>query len=148
MENRAKAIVFGTFDGLHKGHVFFLKSAKKAVKMLIVIVARDKNVKRLKGKEPLKKEQERLKDVKELRIADLVELGDIDDFFKPLKKHRPDIIFLGYDQKSLGVENFARENGIKVARIAPYMPEKYKSSLINRQNNKRKAENKLQTALS
>ena len=39
-------MVFGTFDGLHKGHLNFFKQAKKLAQksFLIVSIARDLNV--------------------------------------------------------------------------------------------------------
>ena len=39
-------MVFGTFDGLHKGHINFFQQAVKLAKnsYLIVSIARDKNV--------------------------------------------------------------------------------------------------------
>ena len=41
-----RIMVFGTFDGLHKGHLNFFKQAKNFAEnsFLIVSVARDKNV--------------------------------------------------------------------------------------------------------
>ena len=55
-------MVFGTFDGLHKGHISFFKQAKNLIKnsFLIVSIARDKNVIKIKGKEPKLSENERL----------------------------------------------------------------------------------------
>jgi cytidyltransferase-like protein len=44
-------MVFGTFDFLHKGHLNFFKQARSLAKnpYLIASVARDYNVKRIKG---------------------------------------------------------------------------------------------------
>jgi len=52
---RTKIMVFGTFDGLHKGHLnFFWQARKLAVdSFLVVSIARDKNVIKIKGKSPL-----------------------------------------------------------------------------------------------
>ena len=51
-ENMEKIMVFGTFDGVHKGHINFFKQARVLSKnpYLIVSIARDKNVKKIKGK--------------------------------------------------------------------------------------------------
>ena len=45
-KKRTKIMIFGTFDGLHKGHLNFFKQAKNFIQnsFLIVSIARDKNV--------------------------------------------------------------------------------------------------------
>ena len=57
-----KIMVFGTFDGLHKGHIHFFNQAKNIVKnsFLIVSIARDKNVLKIKGKLPILNEIDRM----------------------------------------------------------------------------------------
>ena len=62
-KKRIKIMVFGTFDGLHKGHLDFFRQAKNFIKnsYLIVSIARDKNVKKIKGDMPLLREKERAK---------------------------------------------------------------------------------------
>ena len=40
-------VVAGTFDGIHPGHLSFLKQASELGNELVVIVARDKTVQRL-----------------------------------------------------------------------------------------------------
>ena len=43
-----KVMVFGTFDGLHEGHLDFFRQAREYGDYLIVAVARDVNVKKIK----------------------------------------------------------------------------------------------------
>ena len=50
-----KIIVFGTFDILHKGHLNLFKQAKQHGDYLMAVIARDKNVKKAKGKFPKNK---------------------------------------------------------------------------------------------
>ena len=45
-------MVFGSFDLVHKGHVNFLKQAKKLGDELIVVVARDDNIEKVKKRKP------------------------------------------------------------------------------------------------
>ena len=45
-----KVILFGTFDIFHKGHKNFLEQAQEFGDYLIVVIARDKTVKKIKGK--------------------------------------------------------------------------------------------------
>ena len=47
-----KVMIFGTFDKFHPGHINFLKQSEQYGDYLIVVVARDITVKKLKGKMP------------------------------------------------------------------------------------------------
>ncbi len=126
-------MVFGTFDVFHKGHKNFLEQAQKYGNYLIVIVARDKNVKKIKGEFPQNNEQERFVEVKKSRLANEAVLGNLTDKYKIIKKYRPNIICLGYDQetsiKKLKVKlfNFNLLN-TKIVHLKAHYPEKYKSS--------------------
>lgn len=99
---------------------------------MIVIVARDRNVKMLKGKLPRHNEQERVESVKAMGLADHVELGHEWDFFDCLKKHRPDVIGLGYDQKADTEAIQKQFPEIEIVRLKALKPEEYKSSLLKR----------------
>ena len=120
-----KVMVFGTFDKLHKGHLNFFEQAKKYGK-LVVVVARDKTVLEVKGRKPRNNEKKRLKKVR--KYVDKAVLGMIKDKYKVIKKEKPDIICLGYDQKSFikGLKKFK----VKVVRLKSYKANKYKSSKL------------------
>ena len=131
-------MVFGTFDILHKGHEYFLKESKKLGTYLIVIIGRDKNVKKFKNKHPVYNENNRLINIKKIPEVDEVILGREDhDYSKIIEEKNPDIICLGYDQKDLGLEKYLIENklNIKIVRIKPYKEEKYKSSILREKIN-------------
>lgn len=96
-EKRAVVIVGGTFDLIHPGHLALLEYAASKGD-LYVIVARDKNVKAMKGREPILPEEARLKIVKSIRYVKDAVLGDLSDFIKPLEALKPDVIVLGPDQ--------------------------------------------------
>ena len=70
-----KVMVFGTFDIIHRGHFYFLRQSKGKNNFLIVVVARDSTVKKMKGKETVHKENERLGHVNALAIVDKAVLG-------------------------------------------------------------------------
>jgi len=70
-----RVLCCGTFDYLHPGHESFLKQAAKLADELVVVVARDENVKRLKGRSPDHKEEVRRARVEGLGIAQKVQLG-------------------------------------------------------------------------
>ncbi len=132
-----KVMVFGVFDLLHPGHISFLKQAKK-FGSLIVSVARDKNVKKVKGKLPVFDEKKRIEHVKQLKLANKVVLGADKDPIPHIKKEKPDIIALGYDQGTY-VKNLSEQLqkvGLKtnVIRLKPFRPEVFKSSIIRRRS--------------
>ena len=114
-----KVVATGTFDILHPGHIRFLKEAKALGDELIVIVAREKNV-RHKPK-PIIPEEQRRKMVEAIKYVDKAILGDEDDMFKPITEIKPDIIVLGHDQhfdeRWLEEELKKRNLNCKVVRI-------------------------------
>jgi FAD synthetase len=97
VEKMVKVMATGTFDLLHPGHIYYLKEAKKLGDTLVVVVATDSTVRKLKH-EPINPEEIRLNLIKELRIVDEAYLGHKDDMYKIVKEIKPDIIALGFDQ--------------------------------------------------
>jgi FAD synthetase len=133
-----KIMVFGTFDGLHQGHFNFFQQARKLAKdsFLIVSIARDKNVNRIKGKYPYLNEKKRLNLVKKCILVDKVILSGIKDHIPHIIKEIPDIIALGYDQK-VYVKNLKEDlknKGIlvKIKRLKPYQEKIYKNHLLKK----------------
>lgn len=135
-KKQTKILIFGTFDRLHKGHIYFIQKAKDVVKEgeLYVLVAKDENVERIKKKLPADNELARMMNVYLLGIAKKVILGEKnkEDFFKVIKIINPDIICLGYDQNEQGLNNYLKKSNlkIKIIRIDALEPEKYKSSKL------------------
>jgi len=103
----------GVFDLLHLGHVRFLEEAKKAGgphAKLIVIVARDSTVEERKGRKPIMPENQRCALVASLKVVDEAMLGYEDfDMGKVLDKLRPDIVAVGHDSHSSGLEQAVAE---------------------------------------
>ncbi len=127
-----KVIVFGTFDLIHPGHVHLLKEAKEYGDFLVVVVARDNTVCEVKGKSPTNKEDERIKNVKKLQIADKVMLGCLGNKYQVIADEKPDVIALGYDQKVfVGQLTDIVDDNVQIVRISPYMPDLYKSSKLS-----------------
>lgn len=127
-------IVFGTFDVLHPGHLDFFRQAKAKGDCLIVVVARDENVKKIKGRLPKNFEGKRLKEVKAAELVNKAILGDKKDKYKLIKKFKPYVICLGYDQevdlkelkRSLQEFNLSA----KIHRLKSYKSSLYKSSKL------------------
>lgn len=128
----AKAICFGTFDGLHEGHRHFLAQAS-AHGELRVVVALDATVEKVKGRLPLHDQDERL-DALRAEGHDAV-LGRAGDKYAVIEEWEPEIVCLGYDQEAF-TERLAAEladRGIEaeIVRLEPHLPEVYKSSKLN-----------------
>lgn len=102
MKNYKKIMVFGVFDRLHDGHRFFLSEAQKLGEALVIAVARDSVVLRLKDHAPSKNEAERILELSTAFREATVVLGDRNDHaWEVIESHQPDCIALGYDQKKL-----------------------------------------------
>lgn len=130
---KSRVVCAGTFDHLHLGHASFLKQAKALGDELVVIVARDENVKRIKSIMPEHNETERRENVEKTRIPDKVVLGLSEkDIFIILEQLKPDIIALGYDQRVSEEAIQKRLPNCKIVRLKPFKPEKYKSSFYRK----------------
>ncbi len=129
-------IAFGTFDYLHAGHEYYLKQAKEMGDELIVVLARDKTVKQIKGESPINSERKRAKAIRNLDIADRVILGYHGDKHKVLRKYRPNIIALGYDQfvftQKLKKTLIDLQLDAQIMRLDAHFPQVYKSSLLKK----------------
>ena len=125
-------MVFGTFDILHPGHLFLFEEAKKLGDNLVVVIARDKTVAEVKHIKLTNNEDDRLKNVFDLDIADKVTLGNEDDKYEIIREDRPDIIALGYDQKVFTDDLSKVFPKIKIVRLPSFKPEIFKSSKLRK----------------
>lgn len=126
-------MVFGTFDWLHPGHLSLIAQAKERGDVTVV-VARDLNVERIKGRVPDQNEGVRMRAIS-TAVPDVhVVLGDGTDFLSPLRTYQPDLILLGYDQKlPPGVTEALL--GCAIERAEAHAPEQFKSSLMRKSKN-------------
>ena len=106
-----------------------MEQAKKHGDHLIVVVARDRNVKKLKGKWPREKEKIRWQKVKNLSFVDEVVLGQLKNKFKIIKKYKPAVICLGYDQ-AVDIHKLKKVFSGRIVRLKPYKERIYKSSKL------------------
>ena len=58
-----KVMVFGAFDILHKGHLFYFSKAKEFGDYLIVVIARDETIRKVKSRDSYNSENKRLEEV-------------------------------------------------------------------------------------
>ena len=126
----------GVFDILHVGHLATLEAAKELGDVLVVVVARDETVKRLKGREPLNREEDRLKLVSALKPVDKAILGDPEDFLKVVELIGPDVIALGYDQRhdEKELRRVLAERGLRadIVRLNIHVPGVKSSKILAR----------------
>jgi FAD synthetase len=131
-----KVMAFGTFDIFHAGHKSYLSQAKALGEYLIVVVARDETVLRVKSEWTRNSEDERLEALEKSGLADEVILGDLDDKYVAIEKYRPEVIALGYDQRvdlpELTEQLKKRKLKAEIVRLKSFEPEKYKSSILGK----------------
>jgi FAD synthetase len=133
---RKIVLASGNFDLLHLGHVRYLEEAKRAGgenAQLIVIVARDSTVEKMKGKKPVMSEDQRRSLVEALKVVDEAILGyEKLDINKVLEKVRPDIIAVGHDQDAMekAVRKAVKEKGFKIqiAKVGKFGKKELNSS--------------------
>jgi len=118
-----KVMASGVFDILHLGHLHYLEESKKLGDELVVVIATDSTVRKLKH-EPITNEFIRLEIVKSLKPVDNAVLGHEDDMYKIVEELKPDIITLGYDQKhdeeKINAELSSRGIKAKVVRLPKF----------------------------
>lgn len=142
-----RILAFGVFDLLHPGHLAFLRQAKppRARKRLqvsfleaelVVAITRDDVAKQEKGRRPRLSVRERMELVAGVRWVDRVVMGDPPErYFSVIRRLKPDIIALGYDQpcdipafrktlRSLGLPH------TRIVRLKEYKGHRYHSSRL------------------
>lgn len=138
MTSSKKVLVFGTFDMIHDGHRNLFQQARQLANnvKLVVSIARDKNVVRIKGRAPRHSEQQRLALVRQLPEVDSAVLGGVRDHLPHIIRLQPDIIALGYDQQAYvtGLRAELKVAGLKtkVVRLKPYKAHQYQTRLLQK----------------
>lgn len=133
-----RVLVFGTFDGLHRGHQAFLTQARALGDELVVCLAPDEVVERLKHHRPLHTFQTRLADLSVLPQVTRVVGGDAElGVYNCYAYVKPDLVAFGYDQAELATDfkRFQQVTGDETRTIVlkPYQAEIFKSSLLKTQ---------------
>jgi len=121
-----KVMATGTFDLLHMGHIYYLKEAKKLGDTLVVVVATDATVRKLKH-DPITPQEIRVSLIKELKMVDEAYLGHEGDMYSIVEEIKPDIIALGFDQihddATIKKELEKRKMNVQVVRLSKYQGE-------------------------
>ncbi|MFC1802339.1 adenylyltransferase/cytidyltransferase family protein [Thermoproteota archaeon] len=126
----------GVFDLLHYGHIRYLEEAKKTGgenSRLVVIVARDETVRRLKRSDPIIPEDQRRAVIEALKVVDEALLGFEDiDLDRVIQQVKPDIVVVGHDQQAIQAQvekiRKARELDLKLIQISQFGEDDLNSS--------------------
>jgi len=115
-KDRKKVMVAGVFDIVHPGHIYLISKASE-LGDVIVVVARDSTVERLKGRRPIIPEEQRLEVIKNIKnVSDAVLGHEGEDMLKIVEEIKPDVIMLGPNQ-NFNEEDLRRKleaRGLKV----------------------------------
>jgi FAD synthetase len=138
-----RIMVFGTFDMIHEGHEDLFRQARELADepYLIVSIATDANVERIKGKKPRHGQADRREAVAAHPLVDEVVIGDEAGYIDHILAQKPDIIALGYDQTGEYVENLQKDlaqRGLstKVMRLNALEPDRFKTSKLHDDRNR------------
>ena len=124
-----RAMVFGVFDGLHRGHKNFLSQASDICDELTVVVTLSDIVKVLKNQSPKNSYEKRVSDILSFNSnLNVVPGDDTLGAWKVFDTCNPEIIFLGHDQHGIAkeLEKLSRP----FLFLDAHEPGKYKSSLL------------------
>ncbi len=101
LQSEGKKIVFtnGCFDILHKGHVRYLRQAKRMGAVLVVGINSDSSVSRLKPGRPVNRERDRAEVLEALCVVDYVTIFEEKTPYRLIKSLKPDVLVKGGDWK-------------------------------------------------
>jgi cytidyltransferase-like protein len=129
-----RVLLFGTFDGLHRGHWHLLTQAR-TYGDVIVSLPSDETVLRLKGRLPQYTWEQRKKHLEDSQCVHTVIPSDPrEGEYLVILKHQPDIVAFGYDQTALRDHflDWCKRKGYsyRIVDLTSFEPHKYKSSLL------------------
>ena len=132
LKAKGKKIVFtnGCFDILHRGHLEYLKKAKKLGDVLIVGLNSDDSVRRIKGKNrPINKQEDRAELLASLQFVDYVVIFSEDTPYNLIKEIKPDVLVKGGDYK---IEEIVGREFAKETVVLPLIEGYSTTSIIER----------------
>jgi len=137
-----KVLAFGAFDPLHKGHLYFLQQAKNLGDHLTVVVTRDSAIRDIKSYESYQSESRRLTRVQGVPGVNQAILGsEHTHSYELLEQLDFDLLAIGYDQLPTDEEIYSvlKDKGktkVKIARLSPFQPDKFKGAIVRAAANK------------
>jgi cytidyltransferase-like protein len=132
------SLVFGAFDGLHKGHIALLNFAKSQGGELHVALATDEAIQILKRVQPAHSFEERKEALMKTGLVTSILASQPDDNYASIRALKPGQIILGYDQELLRAHllEWLKEHklSVQVLTAPAHYPERYKTSLLYDRN--------------
>lgn len=130
-----QVLIFGVFDMLHPGHVYFIEQAKKQGKDLHICLATDEYVKKFKNKETINNFDTRKEMIlKKFPNITIYKGDDEIGQWSIFKKIKPDLIVLGYDQNGLFDSLNSLNSGIKILFTEPHLKDIYNTTKLQKLN--------------
>ena len=112
-----RVVATGVFDIIHSGHAHFFNAAKEHGDELVVIIANDDTVRKMKG-EPILSAEMRAEVVSHMKPVDRAVIGRTGDMLDIIVEEiKPDVIALGYDQRlftTSELEDKLLDRGMKI----------------------------------
>ena len=133
--NLKVVMIGGAFEIIHPGHLHTIEQARMLGDTLVVVVATDSNIIKNKKRDPVTKQEWRVKLVAALRGVDVSLAGGAGSIYDTLERVRPDVVALGYDQihNPADIEAEARRRGLEltVVRLGSPLPEVKTSKIVS-----------------
>lgn len=125
-------LVFGVFDLLHPGHVYFLNESIKLGDELHINLASDDFVKKVKNKTPNFSYTERAAMLKKIFPKVFIHKGDAHmGDWSIFKDFMPDVIAVGHDQKDLAVALNGLDLMTNIIEIGPFKKDIYSTTILS-----------------
>lgn len=120
-----KVFVAGTFEIIHPGHIAYLRHAW-SLGRVVAVVARDSTVRRIKGRDVVIPENQRLEVLGSIVYVHKARLGYEGDMFRVVEEERPNIILLGPNQpfSEESIRSELKKRGlddVQVVRFSDYL---------------------------
>jgi cytidyltransferase-like protein len=128
-------LLFGSFDGLHPGHEYLINQAQQHSNDIVIVVAQDMVIKRVKGRLPFYDLNTRIQNLKAKFPTVTAIAGDPErGTWSAIKEYKPQTILVGYDQEALyNVLGEIKDTyGFTIVQCKPFHPDQYKSSILRK----------------
>lgn len=124
-----KVLIFGKFDILHPGHIFLIAGAQKEGKVTAILES-NKNIIKFYNFTPYYDEAVRKKKLEKYNLT--VCIRENESFEDIIKKHQPDILYLGHDQEYIHGEfkKLTKQYNFKIKQAEVFNKNLFKSSRL------------------
>jgi FAD synthetase len=133
----------GAFDGIHAGHLNFLKIAKQYGDELYIFVVPNRVIERNKRRKPFYNQKERVQHLRKIGLVThvIVMKGTDKDHLRQIVKLESRVYCFGKGQKdrfALATEKVLRKKNVRIIKIPRYQPHKYSTTKLSNENSSRR----------